>query len=81
MSALLKAMVAKVRAISTSQLVQLVQTIPFLLCTFKCPPLPRSKEISNAKHSSASTVLLMQDGKRREMLFTVLLKMLNKQAL
>lgn len=74
-AALLKAMVAKVRAISTSQL---VQKIPFLLCIFM--PLPHSKEISNANHPSASTILLIQDGKRREM-FTVLLKTLNKQAL
>lgn len=77
MYALLKAMVAKVRAISSSQLVQLVQRIPFLLRIFKSLPLPCSKEISNAKHTSASTILFIQDGKRREM-FTALLKVLNR---
>ena len=74
-------MVAEVRVISTSQLVQLLHTISFLVCTFKSPPLRPSKVICNAKHPSASTILPIQDGKRRGMMFTDLMKVLNKQTL
>lgn len=55
-----------------------MQTHLFPLRAFKSPPMPPQKKPltqSNPLH------LLIQDGKRREMLLTVLVKMLNKEAL